>query len=141
MASCNLRPSSGISYAPVIIRYGCGAPAPSTFLPEEPSMIIEDSEEKKTHNFTNNQNSLFTTAGDRLPPVDVSDYTYLFLFISLMYYSVVQWMSRWGGDLVICMSCNTIAICTLCIDFRIRDGFKCPPCFKTQHNQVPYVCF
>lgn len=106
MAARNLRPGSGINYAPKTIRYapvtirrkknGCGAPAPSTFLSEEPSMITEDSKEKKTHNFTNNQKLLFTTTGDRLPPVAVSDYTYLFLFKSLMYYSVVQWLSRWG---------------------------------------------
>jgi hypothetical protein len=96
MASRNLRRRTVGSYAPVTIRHGCGAPAPSTLLPEEPSMITEDSEEKKTHKFTNNQNSLFTTAGNRLPRVAVSDYTYLFLFILLMYYSVVQWMSRWG---------------------------------------------
>ena len=105
-------------------------------------MITEDSKEKKTHNFTNNQKLLFTTTGDWLPPVAVSDYTYLFLFKSLMYYSVVQWLSRWGwGDLVICMSCNTIAICTLCVDFEIKDGFTCPPCFKTLNDQVPYVSF
>jgi hypothetical protein len=42
--------------------------------------------------FTSSDHLLFTTAGDRLPSIVVSGLI-LFLFLSLMNYSVVQWCS------------------------------------------------
>ena len=72
---------------------------------------------------------------------------WLWVVIHICFYLYHWWIIQWcsgcqdGGELVICTNCNTITICTLCIDFRIKDGFKCPPCFKKQNKPVPYVCF
>jgi hypothetical protein len=66
----------------------CGAPAPRTSLPKTPS---NNSRGKKVAKFTSSDRLLFTTAGDRLPSIVVSGLI-LFLFLSLMNYSVVRWM-------------------------------------------------
>jgi len=138
MASHNLWPNKGINYAPKPIRHACGATVPWTSLLEEHLMITKDFSRKKAHNFTSNENSLFTTAGDWLPSVVVSGYICFYL----SHWWIIQWCSgcQDGGDLVLCTNCNIIAICSLCIYFGIGDGFECPPCFKKK-KPVPYVCF
>ncbi|EDR03103.1 uncharacterized protein LACBIDRAFT_307567 [Laccaria bicolor S238N-H82] len=128
MSTRNLRPSKGVNYAPkpskavnyAPKKHACGAPAPRISLLEEASMIAEDSSGHKTQNFSSNENLLFTTSGDRLPPV--------------------IWCSgcRDGGDLAVCTTCKIIGICSVCIDFGTKDGFVCPPCFKRAGKLVSY---
>ena len=80
MATRKLRPNKGVNYAPkpskavnyALKKHACGTPAPWISLLEEASMIAEDSSGNKTQNFSSNENLLFTTSGDRLPPVIVS---------------------------------------------------------------------
>ena len=72
----------------------CGAPAPWTSLPKPCSNINKESRGKKAAKLTSSNHLLFTTAGDRLPSMVVSGLI-LIIFLSLMNYSVVQWMPWW----------------------------------------------
>lgn len=88
---------------------------------------------------SSNENLLFTTSGDRLPPVIVS----CDICFYLSHWGIIQWCSecRDGGDLAVCTTCNIIGICSVCIDFGMKDGFVCPPCFERARKLVSYVCF
>ncbi|KAF8801923.1 hypothetical protein BYT27DRAFT_7114038, partial [Phlegmacium glaucopus] len=56
---------------------------------------------------------------------------------------VGAWCSgcRNGGTVVLCTTCETISICTDCIDFKEDEEstlFECPPCFLKKDNKAIY---
>ena len=78
----------------VSYKYACGAEAALSTHFHECTKPTKTSRGKKAIKFTNTESLFYTTSGARLPSGVVSGVIFL-LFILLMNYLVVQWMSRW----------------------------------------------
>ncbi|KAF8797533.1 hypothetical protein BYT27DRAFT_7323634, partial [Phlegmacium glaucopus] len=106
-------------------KFACGAEAPPSNCLRECTKTTKTSRGKKALKLTNTESLFYTTTGARLPSG--------------------VWCSgcRDGGEVVICITCNTNSICCSCINFELKDGidhidFECPPCFLKKDQFAPY---